>query len=124
MLVDGIILKCRDEIFEDGLARRSGVPEREVALSDLLEEYLLKLGHSNDHVLAIVLRLLTHGKVRVEFRHVRERLELADKNQIRSRSQAIQLFDEFIAHMRKETQDSQSANMTQRIVVQSPTAKK
>ena len=124
MLVDGIKLKCRDEIFADGLAHRSGLPDREVALSDLLEEYLLKLGHSNDHVLAIVLRLMTHGKVRVEFRHVRERLELADKKQILSRAQAIQLFDEFIAHMREETHDSQSSNMTQRIVVQSPSAKK
>jgi len=124
MLMDGITVKCREEIFSDGLVRKSLVPDRTVPLSIVLEEYLLKLGHSSDHVLAIVLRLLTNGKVRVEFRHCRDRLELTDKSQIMSRSSAIQLFDEFLGHVREETKQENASNMTQRIVVQAPPSKK
>jgi len=124
MVIDGITVKCREEIFSDGLVRRSLDPDRTVALSVLLEDYLLRLGHSSDHVLAIVLRLLTNGKVRVEFRHCRDRLELTDKSQIMSRSQAIQLFDEYLGRMREETKDPNYANMTQRIVVQTAPSKK
>ena len=124
MLADEIKVRCREEIFSDGLVRRSLVPERTVPLGHLLDEYLLKLGHSNDHVLAIVLRLLTHGKVRVEFRHCRDRLELADKTQIMTRPNAIQLFDEYLGRVREETKDPNYANMTQRIVVQTSPSKK
>ena len=124
MLIDGIMVKCREEIFSDGLVRSSLVPDRSAPLCNVLEEYLLKLGHSSDHVLAIVLRLLTNGKVRVEFRHCRDRLELSDKSQIMSRSKAIQLFDEFLGHVRQETKDTDLASMTQRIVVQTPPSKK
>ena len=118
---DKIFLKRREEIFVDGLAHRSSNPDQSVVLSELLEEYLLKLGHSSDYVMSIVLRLLTHGKVRVEFRHCRDRLELEDKAQVMMRSEAIELFDKFLAHMREEGVDAAtSSNMTQRIVVQSP----
>ena len=125
MLIDGIKVKCREEIYSEGLVRKNMLPDRTVPLSHVLEEYLLKLGHSSDHVLAIVLRLLTHGKVRVEFRHCRDRLELTDMTQLMSRSSAIQLFDEFLSRVRdEETRAENASNMTQRIVVQSGPSKK
>lgn len=113
-----ITLSRSIEFFSDGLSHRAPEKPETVSLSAKLGEYILKLGYTNDHVLAIVLRLMTHGKVQVEFREYRERLELADQKQVMTRVQAIAMFDEFLNQL--ESGESERAAMTQRIVVQPP----
>ncbi|MCX7712384.1 MAG: hypothetical protein N2035_01765 [Chthoniobacterales bacterium] len=88
-----------------------------MSLAEKLNDYLIKLGYSNDHVMGVVLRLLTHGKVKVEFREYRERLELCDPRDLMARPQIIEMFDRYLQQLNPEAQQEQAA-MTQRIVVQ------
>jgi hypothetical protein len=90
-----------------------------VPVADKIDEYVLKLGYSNAHVLGVLVQLLTLGKVRVDFRDYSERLQLVSLNDRMGRTEAVDLFDRhMLAMQRKE----EPANLmaTQKIVVQPP----
>jgi hypothetical protein len=90
-----------------------------VPLADKIDEYVLKLGYSNAHVLGVLVQLLTLGKVRVDFRDYSERLQLLNLNDRMARTEAVELFDRhMLAMSRKEEPVSLMA--TQKIVVQAP----
>jgi len=96
------------------------ISELQVPLSTKINEYILKLGYSNAHVLGILVQLLTNGKVRVDFRDYAERLSLSPDNDRMTRGEAVELFDEHLKTMNSESGTTGESNVTQKIVVQMP----
>ena len=85
-----------------------------VTLASKIDEYVLKIGHSNTHVMGVVVQLLTLGKVRLDFHDYSERLELLNPAEIMSRPQAAAVFDRHMSSIRK----NDPSLMTQKIVIQ------
>jgi len=103
--------------IQDGVQQSSEV--REISLEAIIEEFLLKLGQSNAHVLGVVIQLLTRTKVRVDFRDYTLRLELAAGESAMERAQAVAVFDDYIKR-HKNSDGDRSADVTQKIMVQAP----
>ncbi len=102
---------------QDGLKHSSEVCN--VPLEMVIDEFLLKLGQSNAHVLGVVIQLLTRGKVRVDFRDYYIRLELGPGETAMNRSQAVAVFDDYIKR-HKNPDGDRSSDVTQKIMVQAP----
>lgn len=116
---DQIQITSKIEWINDGIVSSSkATPPTLTTLDEKLREYLIRLGYSSDHAIGAVLRLMTLGKVKVEFREYRERLELADYKDMMARPQIIEMFDNFVAHLNPGGSVTENAGMTQRIVVQ------
>lgn len=94
---------------------------RELILESVIDEFHLRLGQTNAHILGVVIQLLTRGKVRVEFRDQTIRLELilAQGQSLMERTQAVAVFDDYIKR-HKTNHGSLSAEVTQKIMVQAP----
>lgn len=103
--------------IQDGAQQSSEV--REIALEVVIDEFLLKLGQSNAHVLGVVIQVLTRGKVRVDFRDYNLRLELGPGVNFMERSEAVAVFDDYIKR-HKNPDGDRSADVTQKIMVQAP----
>ena len=103
--------------IQDGVQQSSEV--REIALEAVIDEFLLKLGQSNAHVLGVVIQVLTRGKVRVDFRDYNLRLEMAPGVNCMERSEAVAVFDDYIKR-HKNPDGDRSADVTQKIMVQAP----
>ena len=93
--------------IQDGVQQSSEV--REIPLEVSIDEFLLKLGQSNAHVLGVVIQLLTRTKVRVDFRDYTLRLELAAGENPIERSQAVAVFDDYTKR-RKNPDGERSAD--------------
>ncbi len=93
---------------------------QEIPLSDKINEYVIRLGYSNAHVLGVLVQLMTQGKVRVEFRDYSERLELLTDDEKITRAQAVTLFDDYMSGLSGGTSTGPTMNVTQKIVVQTP----
>ncbi len=91
-------------------------------LSNKIEEYMLRIGNSNELCFNIIIQLLTHGKVRVDFRDSTERLQLANKQDIMSRSKAVMVFDRWLAENRVPD-EFPNASTTQKIIIEAPRVK-
>jgi len=89
-----ILITVTTTTFDDG--ERLVGEEMITTLGDKIDDYILKLGYSNAHVLGFVLELMTVGKVRLDFRAFSERLELRDPDLVMTRIEATSLFDEHI----------------------------
>lgn len=93
--------------------------EKEMFLSEKIDEYIFRLGYSNTHTLGIVVQLLVTGKVRVDFRDHYERLQLSKKADVMDRTHAVDLFDRHLAaHRKDETQSG--PDFTQKIIIEPP----
>jgi hypothetical protein len=103
--------------IQDGVQHSSEV--RDIFLETSIDEFLLKLGQSNAHVLGVVIQLLTRSKVRVDFRDYSLRLELGAGETPMERSEAVAVFDEYIKR-HKNSDSDRSADVTQKIMVQAP----
>ena len=103
--------------IQDGIQQSSDV--REIALEVVIDEFLLKLGQSNAHVLGVIIQVLTRGKVRVDFRDYNLRLELGPGVNCMERSEAVAVFDDYIKR-HKNPDGDRSADVTQKIMVQAP----
>lgn len=111
------------KVCQKTLRNQPGVPDPEPEvffLSEKIDQYLIKLGYSNAHVLGIVVNLLTVGKVRVEFRHYIERLELLNANDKATRGVAVDIFDRYLLEKKGKNNQDQMLEFTGKIVVQSP----
>lgn len=97
---------------ESGLMVRTS--SREMPLFEKIDEYLLRFGGSNSHVIGIFMGLLVDGKIRVGFRHNSERLSLVDPSSKKTPEVAIQLID---AHLREAEAANQPDTRTQKIVL-------
>jgi hypothetical protein len=93
------------------------VEERRLPLSAKIEEFMLKLGYSNAHVLGIVVQLLTSGKVRVDYRDYSERLQLVARGATMDRQEAVALFERYLERLQQEDIPLET---TQKIMVQPP----
>ena len=111
-----VIIETRSYI-QDGFQHSTEV--REISLEKSIDEFLLKLGQSNAHVLGVVIQLLTRSKVRVDFRDYNLRLALGPGENAVARSQAVALFDDYIKR-HKTPDEVRSADVTQKIMVQAP----
>lgn len=96
------------------------ISEQQIPLAEKINEYVLKLGYSNAHVLGVLVQLLTGGKVRVDFRDYTERLQLVDTEDMMTRADAVALFDEHMQTLNKSGGGDDGINVTQKIVVQMP----
>ncbi len=106
--------------FSGGIAPKEQEPLI-LPLSDKIDEYVLKLGYSNAHVLGVLVQLLTLGKVRVDFRDYSERLQLTNLEDRMGRTEAVDLFDRHLLAMRRN-EEPPTLQATQKIVVQPPKA--
>lgn len=104
-------------LLEQGIREASTITD--ISLASKIDEYVLKLGYSNAHVLGVLVQLLTLGKVRVDFRDYSERLQLLDPDDKMSRPEAVAMFDDHMTALRGDD-DAMSLNMTQKIVIQPP----
>lgn len=105
---------------ELGFTRKDG--EREVTLMEKLEEYVMRIGYSNAYVLSILVQLLVHGKVKVDFRNYSERLQLLDLTDRINRPQALKLIDFLIEELQgSQQQEKNDMTVTQRIIITQPT---
>jgi hypothetical protein len=112
-----ILIKQSRSIIGAGVREETAVSE--LLLDEKINEFVLKLGYSNTHVLGILVQLLTRGKVRVDFRDYTERLELIDIDDIMNRQDAVALFDAHMDNLAKGA-EADSLEVTQRIVIQPP----
>jgi hypothetical protein len=110
-------IMVRDEMFLIDQGTREPVPPKIVTLATKIDEYILKVGHSNTNVMSLVVQLLTIGKVRLDFRDYTERLELLNLSDIMSRPQAAAVFDH---HLATGNKNDEVSLMTQKIVIQPP----
>ncbi|MDD2707813.1 MAG: hypothetical protein PHV34_07355 [Verrucomicrobiae bacterium] len=115
-----IPIKIINRAIEDGLLS-SIATTAEVALSEKVADYLLRLGYSSAHITGIIVQLLTKGKVRVDFREYTERLELINVGDRLTSGQAMSLLEDFLAEMTTpEDSNQKTSSSTQKIVVQLP----
>ena len=112
-----IIVRNVMTLLEQGIREASTITD--ITLASKIDEYVLKLGYSNAHVLGVLVQLLTLGKVRVDFRDYSERLQLLDPEDKMSRPEAVALFDDHMSALRGDD-DASSLNLTQKIVIQPP----
>lgn len=96
---------------------RDAVEERRIPLSVKIDDFILKLGYSNAHVLGIIVQLLTSGKVRVDYRDYSERLQLVARGAAMDRQEAVALFERHIERLQREDPPLET---TQKIIVQPP----
>ncbi len=97
---------------ESGLTVRTS--SREMSLFEKIDDYLLRFGGSNSHVIGIFMGLLVDGKIRVGFRYNSERLSLVDPSNKKTPEVAIQLID---AHLREAEAANQPDTRTQKIAL-------
>ena len=90
-------------------------------LKDKMDDYLFRLGRSNTSVYAIMMQLLTKGKVRVDFRNFAERLALASPEDRMTTSQASTLTEAYFQSLPKDdkSSDPNSIEATHCFVAQS-----
>lgn len=110
-------IMVKNEVCFTEEGTREATPPKIVTLASKVDEYVLKVGHSNTHVMGVVVQLLTLGKVRLDFRNYTERLELLNLSEIMSRPQAVAVFDSYMSSLRK---DDDVSLATQKIVIQPP----
>jgi hypothetical protein len=112
-----IIIRNVMTLLEQGIREASTITD--ITLASKIDEFVLKLGYSNAHVLGVLVQLLTLGKVRVDFRDYSERLQLLNSDDKMSRPEAVALFDDHMKSLREDDELS-NLNMTQKIVIQAP----
>ena len=77
-------------------------------LSSKIGEYMVRISNSNEFCFNIIIQLLTHGKVRVDFRDSTERLQLVNKQDIMSRLEAVMVFDHWLVENRARPEPLES----------------
>ncbi len=99
----------------------TGTTELQSTLAEVLDGFGLRVGFSSAYVKGVAVQLMTSGKVRLDFRNHRERLELLDYEDILTPPQAIKLLDDHLAlHGNKSAAPPMRSDMTQRIMIQPP----
>lgn len=110
-------IMVQNQIFYITPGHREETPAKIVTLASKIDEYVLKIGHSNTHVMSVVIQLLTLGKVRLDFRDYSERLELLNPAETMTRPQAATIFDNHMQALRRREEVSL---VTQKVVIQPP----
>ena len=93
-LAKPIVLLEQQFADESGLMVRTS--SREISLFEKIDDYLLRFGGSNSHVVGIFMGLLVNGKIRVALRDKSERLSLASLSDKKTPEAAIRLIDTYL----------------------------
>lgn len=113
-----IDLKKPITLLEQQYAEDSGltvrISSREISLFEKIDDYLLRFGGSNSHVVGIFMGLLVDGKVRVAFRDKSERLSLVEASDRKTTEAAIHLID---AYLSKADAFGEPDTQTQKIIL-------
>ena len=113
-----ILVRVVNREIQEGLAGAVN-DKRDFTLHELLSTLMVKLGIENAIASGIIVQLMTHGKVRVDFSSLSQRIELIrDEDQLTA-PQAMALFEDFAASV-KRPEDKHEKHQTSRIVVQKP----
>ncbi len=115
---DLIPVRIIDRELKDGIAGKLQ-EETDSTLDQLMGAYLTRMGFGNAHLGNIIVHLLFHGKVRVDFALRSERVELLHMEDRISQPQAMALFDDYIKAM-QTPEDKKAKSSTMRIEVQKP----
>ena len=114
----GIDLKKPIPLLEQQYAEDCGltvrISSREISLFEKIDDYLLRFGGSNSHVVGIFMGLLVDGKVRVAFRDKSERLSLVEASDKKTGEAAIQLID---AYLKQAEAAAEPDTRTQKIIL-------
>jgi hypothetical protein len=114
----GIDLKKPIPLLEQQYAEDCGltvrISTREISLFEKIDDYLLRFGGSNSHVVGIFMGLLVDGKVRVAFRDKSERLSLVEASDKKTGEAAIQLID---AYLKQAEAAAEPDTRTQKIIL-------
>ena len=94
--------------------RTPAEPPQSICLQDKIDEYIEKIGADSPHLFGIIIQLLSHGKVRVDFRYYSERLELKNIEDRLPRAQAIEWMDSYLY---RQSREECNFNRTHRIVI-------
>ncbi|MDD4735582.1 MAG: hypothetical protein PHP44_05695 [Kiritimatiellae bacterium] len=105
------LICIRQNNAQDGLINNAPAV---TLMQDKIREYCEKIGSESPHLFGIMIQLLTHGKVRVEFRDHTERLQLKNMDDRLPRAQAIEWMDQYLY---KQDRDEDDFNSTHRIVI-------
>ena len=105
-------------LLEQQFAEESGLMVRtssqEISLFEKIDDYLLRFGGSNSHVIGIFMGLLVDGKIRVALRDKSERLSLASLSDKKTPEAAIRIIDSYL----RQSESSQlSDTATQKIIL-------
>jgi hypothetical protein len=111
-LAKPIVLLEQQFAEESGLTVRTS--SREISLFEKIDDYLLRFGGSNSHVVGIFMGLLVDGKIRVALRDKTERLSLASLSDKKTPEAAIRLIDTYL----RQAESSQLLDTrTQKIIL-------
>lgn len=111
-LAKSIVLLEQQFAEESGLTVRTS--SREISLFEKIDDYLLRFGGSNSHVVGIFMGLLVDGKIRVALRDKTERLSLASLSDKKTPEAAIRLIDTYL----RQAESSQLLDTrTQKIIL-------
>ena len=92
-----------------------------LSLGEKMDEYIFKMGCTSAHTLGVVVQLLTVGKIRLDFREHSERLQLESPSDARSRAEAMQQTEAYLASMRDGVSEpADGLDATQKIIIQAP----
>ena len=111
-LAKPIVLLEQQFAEESGLTVRTS--SREISLFEKIDDYLLRFGGGNSHVVGIFMGLLVDGKIRVALRDKTERLSLASLSDKKTPEAAIRLIDTYL----RQAESSQLLDTrTQKIIL-------
>ena len=111
-LAKPIVLLEQQFAEESGLTVRTS--SREISLFEKIDDYLLRFGGSNSHVVGIFMGLLVDGKIRVALRDKSERLSLASLSDKKTPEAAIRIIDSYL----RQSESSQLLDTrTQKIIL-------
>ena len=96
------------------------VTREEMSLAKKIEEYQILLGNNTAHISAVVVQLLTLGKVRLDFREYTERLNLVNKEDMMNRGDAVPLVESFLQSLKSGDTSAAGVDYTQKIIIQAP----
>ena len=111
-----IMVRIIHQDVEEGL--RSSIKKvAEISLDLQLNDYLLRLGYSSAHILAIMVQLMTNGKITVDFTGHTERIELINPEDKISATQTIQMLEDYITEVSTHEDLKNPEKVTQKIVI-------
>jgi hypothetical protein len=114
-----LIEQTRTHLTSAGSAAGNALKEQ-VSLALKVEEYRNLLGNNTAHLSAVLVQLLTLGKVRLDFREYNDRLNLVDKADIMTRTEAVFAVESYLASLRTGETVVPEVDYTQKIIIQAP----
>ena len=94
--------------------------EVQVPLSEKVEEYIFRLGCTSAHTLAVIVQLLSVGKIRLDFKEYNERLQLVNPADMMSRSEAMLFTENLLEGVRPGLEPGADLDLTQKVIIQAP----